>query len=190
MSKTELRLTGSGGQGVILATVILAEAAVLAGKYTAQSQSYGPEARGGSCKAEVLISEEPIAFTKVQNPTLLMALTQKSLEQYTKKLPDSCRILMDDSLTLSENIDRSRVTALPILRTAKEEIKKAMTANIIAVGAINSILHLVPDDVLRSAVMMHVPKGAEALNAKALECGLNLLERQQETKEGAEREDS
>ena len=68
MSKTELRLTGSGGQGVILATVILAEAAVLAGKYTAQSQSYGPEARGGSCKAEVLISEEPIAFTKVQNP--------------------------------------------------------------------------------------------------------------------------
>lgn len=190
MSKMELRLAGSGGQGVILATVILAEAAVLAGKYTAQSQSYGPEARGGSCKAEVLISDEPIAFTKVQNPTLLMALTQKSLEKYTAKLPESCRILMDDSLILPENIDPNRVTALPILRTAKDEIKKAMTANIVAVGAINSILHLVPDEVLREAVMMHVPRGTEALNAKALDCGLSLLAKQQEEKEGADREDS
>ena len=75
MSKQELRLAGSGGQGVILATVVLAEAALLSGKYTAQSQAYGPEARGGSCKAETLISDSPIGFTKVQNPTFLMVLT-------------------------------------------------------------------------------------------------------------------
>ncbi|MBQ2050025.1 MAG: 2-oxoacid:acceptor oxidoreductase family protein, partial [Spirochaetales bacterium] len=82
MNRQELRLAGSGGQGVILATVILAEAAIIAGKHTAQSQAYGPEARGGSCKAETLISDEPIGFTKVQNPTFLMALTQKSLDEY------------------------------------------------------------------------------------------------------------
>ena len=70
MSKMELRLAGSGGQGVILASVILAEAAVQSGKYTAQSQSYGPEARGGACKAETLISDDPIGFTKVDVPKL------------------------------------------------------------------------------------------------------------------------
>ena len=80
MNNMELRLAGSGGQGVILATVILAEAAVLAGKHTAQSQAYGHEARGGSCKAEVLISDAPIGFTKVRRPTFLMALTQASLD--------------------------------------------------------------------------------------------------------------
>ena len=69
MNRQELRLAGSGGQGVILASVILAEAALISGRFTAQSQSYGPEARGGSCKAETLISDRPIGFTKVQNPT-------------------------------------------------------------------------------------------------------------------------
>lgn len=176
MSKEELRLAGSGGQGVILATVILAEAAVLAGRYTAQSQSYGPEARGGSCKAEVLISDEPIAFTKVQSPTFLMALTQSSLDKYAQGLPENCRILIDDSLTVPECVGPEQVTALPILRTAKETVGRSMTANIVAVGAINRMLDLVPDEILKEAVLMHVPKGTEALNEKALECGLALLE--------------
>lgn len=79
MSRVELRLVGSGGQGMILSSVILAEAAVLAGKHAAQSQAYGPEARGGACKAEVLISDEPIGFPKVTRPTLLLALTQAAL---------------------------------------------------------------------------------------------------------------
>ena len=166
MSNMELRLAGSGGQGVILATVILAEAAILAGKYTAQSQAYGPEARGGSCKAEVLISEEPIGFTKVQKPTFLMVLTQKALDDYGHDLPENCVVLADENLP--------HLTQLPILRTAQEKVGKAMTANIVAVGAINALLGLVSQDVLREAVMLHVPKGTEALNARALEAGLAL----------------
>ena len=175
MSKQELRLAGSGGQGIILATVILAEVAVLAGKYTAQSQSYGPEARGGSCKAEVLISDEPILFTKVVTPTFVMALTQSSLEKYTKNLPESCRILADDSLTVPESAAPERITSLPILRTAKETVGKAQTANIVAVGVINRMLDLVPDEVMHEAVMRHVPRGTEALNEKALACGSELI---------------
>ena len=174
MSNMELRLAGSGGQGVILATVILAEAAVLAGKYTAQSQAYGPEARGGSCKAEVLISEHPIGFTKVQQPTFLMVLTQKALEEYAKNLPESCLVLADESLEIPANLKLPHLVKLPILRTAQEKIGKAMTANIVAVGCINNLLGLVPQDVLREAVMMHVPKGTEALNGRALEAGLAL----------------
>ena len=126
MSNMELRLAGSGGQGVILATVILAEAAILAGKYTAQSQAYGPEARGGSCKAEVLISEEPIGFTKVQKPTFLMVLTQKALDDYGHDLPENCVVLADESLKIPQELNLPHLTQLPILRTAQEKVGKAI----------------------------------------------------------------
>ena len=102
MNRMEIRLAGSGGQGVILATIILAEAAIEAGKYTAQSQSYGPEARGGSCKAEILISDDEIGYTKVQNPTFFMALTQDSLEKYARMIDRNCIILVDSSLKVPE----------------------------------------------------------------------------------------
>lgn len=174
MSKMELRLAGSGGQGVILATVILAEAAVLAGKHTAQSQAYGPEARGGSCKAEVLISDAPIGFTKVQQPTFLMVLTQKALTEYGHDLPENCVVLADESLQIPQELSLPHLTRLPILRTAQEKVGKLMTANIVAVGAINALLGLVSQDKLREAVMLHVPKGTEALNERALEAGLAL----------------
>ena len=174
MSKMELRLAGSGGQGVILATVILAEAAVQAGKYTAQSQSYGPEARGGSCKAETLISDEPIGFTKVQSPDFLMALTQKSLDTYTKNLPADCLVLMDDTLTPPEGLDPAKTVRLPILQTARETVGRLQTANIVAVGCINELLHLVDRETMEKAVLMHVPAGTEALNRKALAEGEKL----------------
>lgn len=173
--KMEIRLAGSGGQGVILATVILAEAAIIAGKNTAQSQSYGPEARGGSCKAEVIISDNAIGFTKVQHPTFLMALTQKSLDTYGKNLPHDCVVLVDDTLTVDEALAKSnKIYSLPILATAAEKVGKAFTANIVAIGAINGILQIVSDEDLRKAVFMHIPKGTEAINEKALAAGMAL----------------
>ncbi len=175
MNKMELRLAGSGGQGVILATVILAEAAVIAGKQTAQSQSYGPEARGGACKAEVIISEEKIGFTKVQNPTFLMALTQKALEKYGSNLSKDCIVVIDDSLELPENLKENKTYKLPILSTAVEKVGKAFTANIVAIGAINGILKIVSDQELKEAVFMHIPKGTEAINEKALAAGMELI---------------
>ena len=164
MSKLEIRLAGSGGQGVILASVILAEAAIQAGKYTAQSQSYGPEARGGSCKAETLISDEPIGFTKVQSPDFLMVLTQKSLDTYTKKLSEDCLILIDESLPIPEDFPYSRVIRLPVLQTAKEKVGRLQTANIVAIGAINELLHLTDRETIEKAVLMHIPAGTEEIN--------------------------
>ena len=175
MSKMELRLAGSGGQGVILASVILAEAAVQVGKYTAQSQSYGPEARGGSCKAETLISDAPIGFTKVQSPDFLMALTQKSLDIYTRNLPESCLVLMDDTLTPPAELSAERIVRLPILQTARETVGRLQTANIVAVGCINELLHLVDRQTMEEAVLMHIPAGTEALNRKALAEGEKLV---------------
>lgn len=173
--KMEIRLAGSGGQGIILATIILAEAAIEAGKYTAQSQSYGPEARGGMCKAEVLIDEEPIGYTKVENPTFLMALTQQSLEKYAKTVDKNCVILVDSSLTVPDYLDPGQVTKAPILETAVKGVGKAFTANIVAVAAINALLGLVEYKDLKTAVLSHVPKGTEEINEKALKLGAEII---------------
>ena len=174
MSKMELRLAGSGGQGVILASVILAEAAVQSGKYTAQSQSYGPEARGGACKAETLISDDPIGFTKVQQSTFLMALTQKALDTYTRALPENCLVLVDEGLTVPENLNGHRVLRLPILRTAKETVGRAQTANVLAVGCINALLGITDMETLKKAASLHIPRGTEEINLKALAEGVKL----------------
>ncbi len=176
MSKKELRLSGSGGQGIILASVILAEAAVIAGKHTAQSQSYGPEARGGSCKAECIISDEEIGFTKIVTPTFLMALTQKSLDEYSKNLNPETMVLIDEELTVPACLKENRVVALPILRTAKEKVGKSFTANIVAVGAVNKLLGIVSSKELRGAVLMHIPSGTETINMAALDAGEALVD--------------
>ncbi len=174
--RMELRLTGSGGQGVILASVIFAEAAIIAGKYTAQSQSYGPEARGGASKAETLISDEPIGFTKVQNPTFLMALTQKSLDKYAVNLPEDCLVMIDDSLEKPANVPEDKLVIMPILKTAKEEVGRQQTANIVAVGCINELLHIVNRKEIEKAVMMHIPAGTEEINRKALTAGEKMAQ--------------
>ena len=176
MNKQELRLAGSGGQGVILATVILAEAAILSGKHTAQSQAYGPEARGGSCKAETLISDGPIGFTKVQNPTFLMALTQKSFDQYGPEVDEDCLVMIDSTLTPPEGLKAKRVVSLPILETARNKVGRLQTANIVAMGAINSLVGITDDETITKAVLMHVPKGTEELNMKALLEGKKLAQ--------------
>lgn len=173
MSKMEIRLAGSGGQGVILATIILAEAAIIAGKNTAQSQSYGPEARGGMCKAEVIVSDEQIGFTKVTKPTFLLALTQASLDKYAVNVED-CIVMADSSLDIPASLKAKKIYSLPILETARTEVGKAFTANIVAVAAINAALGLVSLDDLEKAVFRHIPKGTEEINRKALYAGEKL----------------
>jgi 2-oxoglutarate ferredoxin oxidoreductase subunit gamma len=176
-NKMEIRLTGSGGQGVILATIILAEAALEAGKYTAQSQAYGPEARGGLCKAEVIVDEKPIGFTKVQNPTFLMALTQASLDKFAQSVDENYLVLADSSLTIPEYLNPAKVTSVPILETAAKKVGKAFTANIVAVAAVNELLGLATFEQLKTAVLGHVPKGTEEINERALNEGRALIQK-------------
>ena len=169
----EMRFTGSGGQGVILCSIILAEAAFLAGKQVAQSQAYGPEARGGLCRAELVIDDRRIAYPKVTKADFLMALTQASLEKYGETAREDAWGLVDSSLD-ETNLGGRRVIKLPVLETAAKEVGRAMTANIVAVGAINELLEIVPDAVIEKAVRMRIPKGTEELNMKALEAGKRL----------------
>lgn len=173
--REEIRLTGSGGQGVILATIILADIALQAGKNVAQSQSYGPEARGGLCKAEVIISDKEIGYTKVMNPTLLLSLTQSSLDTYSKTIDDNCILVADSSLEVSKDVKSKKIYQFPILQCAKERVGKAFTANIVAVGLLCNILGFKDQNLVKETVLKYVPKGTEEINNKALEEGFNLF---------------
>jgi 2-oxoglutarate ferredoxin oxidoreductase subunit gamma len=170
----EIRLAGTGGQGLITGTIILAEAGIFEEKFVAQSQSYGPEARGGMCKGEVIISDEKIGFTKVTRPTFVMALSQPSFKQYCYGLDENCFVLVDESIEVPEDYTHKNFKKLPILKTAREVVGKMQTVNIVSVGAINEILKLSSMENLEKAVLMHIPKGTEELNLKALNEGAKL----------------
>ncbi len=175
MSKMEIRLAGTGGQGLITGTIILAEAGIFEDKFVAQSQSYGPEARGGMCKGEVIISDEKIGFTKVTKPTFVMALSQASFNQYCKGLDENCFVLVDESIQIPADYSHKKFLSLPILRTARDTVGKMQTVNIVSVGAINKLLSFSSDENLEKAVLMHIPKGTEELNLKALKAGAELV---------------
>ena len=172
----EMRLAGSGGQGMIVASVILSEVAVVSGLQVAQSQSYGPEARGGICRAEVVLSRERILYTRVRQPDFLLTLTQASLDKYGRALADRALVMIDDSLAPPDWLDPGQVLAVPILRTAREKLGQRFTANIVAIGALNAALGLFDRERLLDSVRRHVPPGTEALNRRAMEAGAALIE--------------
>ncbi len=177
MSKaTEIRLSGSGGQGLILAGVILAEAAILDDKIAIQSQSYGPEARGGASKAEVIISTEAIDFPKVVSPNLVLALTQVASDKYAHTVDLEGTLVVDDTIVLPATINAKRVVKLPIIQTAIDKVGRNIVANIVAIGLITELTQVVSKESVEKAVLARVPKGTEDLNRKALSEGYILAQ--------------
>jgi len=174
MSQTELRLSGSGGQGLILAGIIFAEAGILDGKNAIQTQSYGPEARGGASKAEVIISNEEIDFPKVERPDLVLALTQIASDKYVSSVKETGTVVVDSEIELPKDLKVGRIIRVPIIKTATEEIGKAIVANIIAIGLITEITGCVSKESVENAILSRVPKGTEELNKKALNIGYEL----------------
>ena len=174
MKRWELRLSGSGGQGLITGGIILAEAAILDGKNALQSQSYGPEARGGASKAEVIISGEEITFPKVDHCDLLLSLTQLSCDKYLCSLKEGGILIVDDTVE-APVVEGVTIYRLPILSTASDKLGKSMVANIVALGVINKITGMVTKESLEKAVLSRVPKGTVELNKTALAEGYNLV---------------
>ena len=173
MDKYEVRLSGSGGQGVILASIILAEAAIMEGKNAVQTQSYGPEARGGASKAEVIISNQKIDFPQVRNCDMFLALTQQSFDKYGAGVRKEGITVVDQSV----NVGDMDVYSVPIIDTAHNVIGKPIVTNIVALGALVSITKIVPKEILEKAVLNRVPKGTEELNRKALAMGFEIGEK-------------
>lgn len=172
----DIRLSGSGGQGLILMGIILAEAiGIYDGKYVAQTQSYGPEARGGSSKAEIVVSDEEIDYPEALRLDLLLAMNQKSCDDYYMDLkPDG--ILIVDS-TFVKQVPIPRAYQIPFTQMARDMFKREMVANIIALGAISGLTSIVSVSAIQAALLARVPKGTEKLNRSALRAGIKAAKK-------------
>ena len=182
MERFEIRLSGSGGQGLIIAGIILAEAAgIYDGKFVCQTQSYGPEARGGASKAEVVISDEAIDYPKAIKPDLLLAMNQRSCDVYFFDLKPTGLLIVDS--THVKQLPTTKAVEIPFTQIAREQLGNEMVANTIALGTLATITGVVSLKSLEAAVLARVPPGTEELNKKALEAGIEAAKSYQQTKE-------
>jgi len=175
----EIRLSGSGGQGLILMGIILAEAiGVYDGKYVAQTQSYGPEARGGSSKSEIIVSDEEIDYPKAMRLDLLLAMSQRSCDEFYPDLKPDGLLIVDS--TFVTQVPTQKAFQVPFTRIAREKFKREVVANIIALGALALLSPIVSAKAVESAVLARVPRGTEKLNRDALRAGMDAAKQAKE----------
>jgi 2-oxoglutarate ferredoxin oxidoreductase subunit gamma len=171
----ELRLSGAGGHGLLLAGKIIAEAAVIYdGKTAIQRQSYGPEARGGASRSDVVISDGDIDLPASRKVDFLLAMTQESVDAYASDVKEGGTILVDSTLVARVPEGPYSVIEAPIAESAAEVIGRPATANIVAVGLIGRLSGMVSTSALESALRARVPRGTEEQNLKALRLGIEM----------------
>jgi len=181
-SRTEIRLSGSGGQGIMLMAIILAEAiGIHDGKFISQTQSYGPEARGGSSRADVIMSDEEIDYPKAISLDLLLAMNQRSCDEYYPELRPGGMLIVDS--TFVKQVPDQHAYAMPFTRLAREELKQDMLANILALGALAELTSIVSLAAIEAAVLARVPAGTEKVNHAALQAGIRLARQAKKDRE-------
>jgi 2-oxoglutarate ferredoxin oxidoreductase subunit gamma len=194
MSRTEIRLSGFGGQGIILAAYILGKAAALHDhKHATMTQNYGPESRGGACSGQVIISDAPVSYPHLTRPHVVVAMSQEAYTKYSGDLVDGGLLLIDEDLVQTKGpalsgveggMANARLYRIPATRIA-EEMGQKMVANIVMLGFLAALDSSVSPEALRQAVRDSVPKGSEELNLKAFErghsYGKQLLEARQKS---------
>jgi 2-oxoglutarate ferredoxin oxidoreductase subunit gamma len=177
-NRQEVLLTGAGGQGLILASIVLAEAAVNDNKNVVQTQSYGPEARGGASMAGVIIDVDTIEYPKVTEPTVLLCMNQASFNKYIPRIrAGECTVIVDSTFVSGPYQDAYKINALPITRAAKDELGREVVANMLALGVINAATGLVDRAVFRESIYKLAPKGSGELNQQAFDLGYRLYEK-------------
>ena len=175
MDRYEIRLSGEGGQGLVTAGAILAEAAgIHGGKHVTYTQSYGPESRGGSCRSDVVVSDVPVEYPICNRLDLLLALTQKACDSYSKQLKPGGLLIVDQQRVPGLPSGSITICRLPILQTARTKLAKEVVANILCVGIVGLLSGVASEENLRKAVLARVPKGTEQLNLRALETGIAM----------------
>lgn len=173
--RDEIRISGEGGQGVILAGIILAEAAIEDGKNVVQTQAYGPESRGGATKSEVIISDQEIDYPKATRLDLLLALTQEACNKHQDDLKEGGMLVVEAFRVAAFPQSRCVVYRLPFLEGARETAGKALFANIVALGAVVALSGIVSLEAMERAVLTRAPKGTGEQNLQALTAGFELV---------------
>jgi 2-oxoglutarate ferredoxin oxidoreductase subunit gamma len=170
----EISLSGSGGQGLIFAGTILAEAiGIYDGKNVTQTQSYGPEARGGASRSDIVVSSEAIYYPKTIKLDLLLSLTQEACDSYYPKLHEEGILIVDSDLVTQPPAREYKA----FTRVAKEKLGTGIFANIIALGTLAALTKVVSKSALIEAVKNRAPKGTLEANLKALELGFDLAKK-------------
>ena len=180
MRLTEIRIAGFGGQGVILSATIIGKAAsIFENGYATMTQSFGPEARGGSSSAQVILSGEPILYPYVTRPDMLVVMSQEAFTRFTPELKDGGTLIVEQDLVRVANLPSGiRVYSVPATRLA-EELGKKMVLNVVMVGFFGAVSNLFDPDHLRQSVADSVPAAFQKLNLlafdKGFEYGVNLV---------------
>lgn len=177
MERSRLVFSGSGGQGVITAAIILAKAAVLfEGKNAIQSQSYGAAARGGATRSDVVIAESEINFPKVVQPNILVSLTQESYNAFSPIIRPGGLLLVDSKyVTVARKVDAKHID-LPMYDAVMNEIGKPIVFNICMLGALIGISKLVKPESIMKVLETTIPKDFMEMNRKALDLGIHMGE--------------
>jgi 2-oxoglutarate ferredoxin oxidoreductase subunit gamma len=170
-ARHEVRFSGSGGQGIILAATLLADAAVATGREVVATQNYGPEARGGASKAEVIVSDDEIDFPEVTVPVITVCLSQEAFDAYAGLTVPGGLVVYDDRLVRPSPLPQRRLVGLPFTELAETELGKAIAANIVMLGAVSQLSGLVDFDSLAGALRRRMPARIVELNLRALQLG-------------------
>ena len=171
----QVRLAGTGGQGAILAGILLAEASVLDNHNVIQTQSYGPEARGGASRSEVLISDEEILHPRVIQADFTVCLSQEACDTYGGKMRKSGLLIIDsDHVTRAPTI---RAVSVPLARIAQEVTGRKVVANVVGLGVLIGLTGIVSSESAEAAIRARAPKGTAEINLKALKAGYELAKR-------------
>lgn len=172
MSKREVRLSGFGGQGIIMAGYLLGKAAAIYDRKNAVfTQSYGPESRGGSCAGELVISDEPIDYPRIVEPDIVVTLSQEAYAKYSKDIAEGGTLIIEEDHVRSESTERARTTlTVPATRLA-EELGRRIAANVVMLGFLAATTEVVSAESLKQAIASTVPRGTESLNLRAFEKG-------------------
>ena len=175
IDRREIRLAGEGGQGMILAGIILAEAAAIYdGKNAVQTQVYGPEARGGASKAEVIIAQGEIDHPEVISADALVAMSQEACDKYAGNVKVDGLLIVDEEKV--GRVPSSRAIKVPITRLAQESSGRTITANVVALGVLVGMTGVVSRQAIEKAVAARAPKGTEEMNRAALNAGFTAAE--------------
>lgn len=170
--RKELKISGFGGQGVILAGHIIGKAATIYDEKNATlTQAYGPEARGGACSANLIISNGEIDYPEITAPYLLVAMSQEAYDSFSPGLRENGMLLIDEDLVeIKEMKEDMKLFSIPATRMA-EELGRKIIANIVMLGFFTSLVSIVSYDAMKNAILSSVPKGTEKLNINAFDKG-------------------
>lgn len=171
MDKKQIIFTGLGGQGIVKSGVILAEAAVIDGKHVIQTQNYGPESRGGCCRADVIISEGDICYPRVTNADIIFALSQKGLDKFIKYSKKEAMVIVDENIDVRHIKNYRRFN---IAKYTEDVLKNPQSINMLCLGIFTEITKVVSYEALKEAICRNVPKLSIDKNLVAFEAGINM----------------